>query len=222
MRMAKKREPRPPMLLSTLPATFAAAEEASIIEAVDGWYVRVADKLSSDAGYAAVRDDIYRQIGLGAAAALPLDYIISMAKIGHPPARDALDAYIDAVIDANRFDQLPVEVRAYDKHARRRQRAAGGYPSNVPQVVPDFTRDIGIGFLLDQIVLHWPHVPRLHSSRSRHSAAWLLAVVFDRHGVPGLSERQIRRIDAERQTLSRRLAEFLIGTIPNGEPPFGL
>jgi hypothetical protein len=215
-----KREPRVPMT-TRLPATFAEAEEAGIIDVIDGWYVRIADRLTSEAGQAAVRDDIYRQLERGAGASLPLDEIIDMANAGHPPADHALRTFIRAAIDADRFNDLPVRVRNYAQDALRRPPAAGGYPSNVPQVVADFTLHIGIGILLDQIGLRWPQVSRLHSSQTRHSAAWLLAVVFDRHGVK-LSERQIRRIAQGRQTLSRRLTEFLIGTVPFGAPPFGL
>jgi hypothetical protein len=80
-----ERHPRVP-LPPGLPMTFEAAEEASIIDTVDGWFVRIADKLSSEAAHAAVRDDIYRQLEQGAGALLPLEYIVDMAKAGHPPA----------------------------------------------------------------------------------------------------------------------------------------
>jgi hypothetical protein len=200
-------------MLTNLPATFAEAEEAGIIDAVDEWYVRLADKLSSDGGHRAVQEDMYRQLERGAGASLPLAYIVAMADGNHPPADHALRAYIHAAIDADRFSELPVQVRAYSQRALTRPPAAAGYPSNSPQVVNDFVRDIAIALLIDQIVLHWPQVPKLYSSQSRHSAAWLLAAVFNRHGIK-LAEQQVRRIYKGRQTLSRRLAEFLIANLP--------
>jgi hypothetical protein len=215
MAKRRKREPRTPML-STLPATFAEAEEAAIIDTVDKWYPKVEDKLTSEAGHRFVEEDIYRQLERGAGAALPLDEIIDMANAGHPPADHAVRTFIRAAIDADRFNELPVRLRNYAQDALRRPPMAVGYPSNVPQVVNDYSRDIGVCFLLDQMAAHWPHVPKLHSSQTRHSHAWLLAVVFDRHGKKPSSERQIRRIYEGRQTHSRGLAEFLVAGSPNG------
>jgi hypothetical protein len=215
--MTKRKGERLPRLPTApgLPATFDAAEEASIVDAVDAWFVRIADKLGSDGGHTAVRDDIYRQLERGADASLPLDYIIDMGDAGHPAADHALRAYIHAAIDADRFAELPLQLRAYNQRSLRRPPAPIGYPSNSPQVVNDFVRDIAIHLLTDQIVLRWPHVPKGYSSRTRHSAAFLLALVFDQHGVK-LSERQVRRIYLGRRTLGRRLAEFMIGTLPFG------
>ena len=209
----QKREPRPPMLTTGLPTTFAEAEEREIIATLEQWYPRIADKLNSEAGHEAVRDDMVRQLERGNGASLPVAYIVAMADAEHPPADHALRIYIHGAIDADRFNALPVQVRAYAQRALTRPPLPIGYPSNRPQVVNDFTRDIAICLAIDQIVLRWPKVPQLYGSQTRHSAAWLLALVLTRHGIK-LAEQQVRRIYKKRQTINRRLAEFLIADLP--------
>jgi hypothetical protein len=208
----QKREPRPPMTTS-MPATFAEAEEAEIIATLEQWYPRIADKLTSEFAHETMRDNMLRQLERGAAASLPVAYIVAMADAQHPPADHALRIYIHAAVDADRFNDLPLQVRAYAQRALTRPPLPPGYSSNQAQVVNDRTRDIGIAFLIDQIVLRWPHVPKLYSSQTRHSAAWLLALVFTRHGIK-LAEQQVRRIYKARETFARRLAEFLIAELP--------
>jgi hypothetical protein len=209
-----KREPRPPVLTS-LPATFAEAEEAEIIATLDQWCARLTNKLNSEAAHERVRDDIVRQLEQGEGAALPLSYIVAMADAEHPPADHALRLYIHAAIDADRFNDLPVQVRAYAQRALTRPPLPIGYPSNKAQVVNDFNRDVAIRTLIDQIVLHWPAVPQFYSSQTRHSAAWLLALIFYRHGIKPHGEQQIRRIYKKGpQTIAQQLIEFLVADLP--------
>jgi hypothetical protein len=203
-----------------LPATYAEAEDASIIEAVEHWYPRIADQLGSDAAHLAVQNDLCRQLMAGKAAALDVAYIVAMADGGHPPADHALRTYIHAHIDTDRFAELPVQVRAYAQRALTCPPLPVGYPSNCSQVVNDFTRDLAICFLVDQIVLRWPAVPKLYSSRHHRSAAGYVALVFPRHGIK-LAEQQVRRIYNGRQTMARRLAEFMLGTLPFEDAPKG-
>ena len=212
MTAKRKREPRAPMMTG-LPASFAEAEEAEIIDTLEQWHVRLADRLNSEAGHEVVRDDMLRQLERGEDASLPVAYIVAMADAQHPPADHALRIYIHAAIDADRFNDLPVQVRAYAQRALRRPPLPIGYPSNRAKVVNDFTRDIAICLAIDQIVLRWPKVPQLYGSQTRHSAAWLLALVLTRHGIK-LAEQQVRRIYKKRQTMNRRLAEFLIADLP--------
>ena len=213
----RKREPRTPT--TALPASFEEVEDASIIATVDHWYGLMAAVLGSEAGHLAVQNDLYRQLTAGTAAALDVAYVVAMADSGHPPADHALRTYIHAHIDADRFGDLPVQVRAYAQRALTRSPLVG-YPSNVNQVVNDFTRDIAIHFLVDQIVAHWPAVPKLYSSNRRRSAAGYVALVFTRHGIK-LAEQQVRRIYSGRRTLARQLAEFMLANLPFGEAPFG-
>src|SRR3989442_8730602 len=124
----------------------------------------------------------------GDTAALAAATIVGMADAGHPPADHALRAYIHAYIDADRFGELPVQVRAYAQRALTRPPLRMGYPSNCSQVVNDFTRDIAVPLLVDQVVQRWPDVPKLYTSNRRHSAAWFVGLPFK------LTERQVRRI----------------------------
>jgi hypothetical protein len=216
----RKRQPRPPMPGGSLPATFAEAEEATIIETVEHWYDLIAAALGSEAGHLAVQGDLYRQLMAGTAAALDVATIVAMADGGHPPADHALRAFIHAYIDADLFGDLPVQVRAYAQRALTRP-PLHGYPSKCSQVVNDFARDIAICVLVDQVVQRWPAVPKLYSSASRHSAAWFTALIFARHGIK-LAEQQVRRICSARQTLARRLAEFMLNSnLPFGDAPKG-
>jgi hypothetical protein len=211
----KRREPRPPFL--ALPAiTFDTAQDAAITADVERWYELIAAALSPEAGLLAVQGDIFRQLQAGAAAALPLDYIVAMADAGHPPADQALRAFIHEHIDADRFGELPVQLRAFAQRALKRS-PCDGYPSNVPQVVADLTRDLAVRVLVDQIVSRWPDVPKLYSSARRRSAAGYVALVFTKRGTK-LAEQQVRRIYGARPTLGRRLAEFMVGTLPFGPP----
>lgn len=212
-----KRTARPPTATPNLPATFAEAEEREIIAALQQWYSRIADRLNSEAAHELMRDEMVRQLAgsIGFqpnAASVPIASIIAMivdaADAGHPPADHALRLHIHAAIDADRFNDLPVQIRAYAQRALKRPPLPPGYPSNRPQVANDFVRDLIIGWLIDEIVRFWPHLPQLHSSQTRHSAAWLLALVFTRNGIK-LAEQQVRRIYKGRQTTCRRLAEFL-------------
>jgi hypothetical protein len=177
-----KRKPRPPVV-TTLPASFAEVEAAEITAVVEHWYSLIVVALGSDSGHVAVQNDLYRQLTAGDAAALDVAYIVAMADGGHPPADHALRAYIYAHIDADRFAGLPLQVRAYTQRALTRPPLAVGYPSNCPQVVNDFTRDIAIVVLIDQIVLRWPAVPKLYSSNRHRSAASHVALIFTRHGM---------------------------------------
>jgi hypothetical protein len=200
------------MLSTTLP-TFAEAEEREILETLQRWYDRRKTKLDSEDGHNVIRDSLLWQLERGATASLPLAAIIAAADAEHPPADHALRIYIHAAIDADRFADLPVQVRAYAQRALTRPPLPVGYPSSQPQVATDFARDVGIGFFYDQILTRWPHVPPLHSNQARHSAAWLVGVLFK------LSEGQVRRIIRARPTHTRRLVEFLFGDLD--EESFG-
>jgi hypothetical protein len=202
-----KREPKTPML-SVLP-TFAEAEERAILDTLQGWYSHLTIKLDSEAGHNVVRDDMLRQLERGETASLPLAYIVAMADAGHPPADHALRIYIHAAIDADRFGDLPVQVRAYSQRALTRPPLPIGYPSRQSQVVSNFVRDIGVAFFHEQILAHWPHVPPRYSNQFRHSAAWLVGLLFTRNGIQ-LSEQQVRRIVRARPMLTQRLAKFLV------------
>jgi hypothetical protein len=203
----RKRNPRPPLVLPAI-IPFDAAQDAAIISDVEHWHDLIAAVLSPEAGLLAVQGDIYRQLEAGDAAVLPLADIIAMADAQHAPADQALRRFIHEHMDADRFGELPVQLRAFAQRALRRP-PLEGYPSNVPQVVSDLIRDIAIQVLVDQIVLRWPSVPKLYSSGRHRSAASYVALVFTKHGTK-LSERQVRRIYGARHSLARRLAEFLM------------
>jgi hypothetical protein len=71
----------------------------------------------------------------GAAASVPLAFIVAMADADHPAADHALHTYTHAAIDADRFNDLPLQVRASAQRALTRPSLPPGYSSNQAQVV---------------------------------------------------------------------------------------
>ena len=59
-----ERRPRPP-LPGTLPATFAEAQEAEIITALERWFIHIADKLNSEAAHEMILDNMLGQLERG-------------------------------------------------------------------------------------------------------------------------------------------------------------
>src|SRR5262249_26992059 len=100
MKKAKgKREPRLPVVTS-LPATYAEVEAATIIDAIDHWYVNIEEKLKawdSDAGRLIMRNELIHQ--LQTQSSLTIAHVIYMADAGHVPAIDALRAHIGTHLD---------------------------------------------------------------------------------------------------------------------------
>jgi hypothetical protein len=99
MKKAKgKREPRLPVITS-LPATFAEAEAATIIDAIDHWYVKMEEKLkpwASDAGRLHMQNDLIHQ--LQTQSSLTIAQVIYMADAGHVPAINALRVHTSVPI----------------------------------------------------------------------------------------------------------------------------
>src|SRR5262245_36930435 len=93
-----KREPRLPVVTS-LRATFAEAEEATIIDDIDRWYVKIEEKLkawASDAGRLHLQNDLIQQ--LQTQSSLTIAHVIYMADAGHVPAINALRVHIGTPI----------------------------------------------------------------------------------------------------------------------------
>ena len=93
-----------------------------------------------------------------------------------------------------------------------------GYPSQAPQTINNFNRDLAVGRLIEAVKRSCPELPLLYSSNHRRSAASLVGAAF------GLSEVRARRIFHSHNGLARAVAEFFLAhtnTLPNGPPPSG-
>jgi hypothetical protein len=115
MKKAKgKREPRLPVMTS-LPATFAEAEAATIIDAIDHWYVKMEEKLkpwASDAGRLHMQNDLIQQ--LQTQSSLTIAQVIYMADAGHVPAINALRVHIGTHLDqGGKWEDLPGQLQGW-------------------------------------------------------------------------------------------------------------
>jgi hypothetical protein len=215
------REPRTTML-QELPA-FEQAEAGEIVAATEHWSDLISAALSSEAGQLVIEGDLSRQLAAGALGSLDEEHIIKMADDGHPPADSALRAHIHSYINTRQFDALSPALQAFAQRSLGRAPLTSYPSSNVSQVVNDFTLEIGVCVLIDLIKERWPGVPKLYSSAHRHSAPWFVALVLTRRHGHKMTEQTARRIYNRRQTLARRLAEFMLlgRTLPFGGVPKG-
>jgi len=199
--MTKKREPRSPT--TGLPATYAEAEAATIIDTLVHWYDLISAVTTSEAGQRIVQNDLCRQLHAGKEATLPTAEIIAMADAGHLCAKLALRAYAATLIDQGREAELLAQTRGYVVKALLEPIV--GYPRGYSKtVVDDLGRDIAIGALVDVAI------ERL--SLRKTQAADYLSVALRKRGI-ALGRQQILRIYRNRRTLAARLAAFLTSQI---------
>jgi hypothetical protein len=203
----KPREPKPPEP-SGLPATFVEAQEQIIQATVNDWRCRIQERITSAGSAEIIAADLLRLLELhhqGGRPALEPGDIVDMAEGGHPPADHALRCFIERRMEADQFQQMPVSVRDYARRNQWRAPLPVEYPSQAPQVVSKFTRDIAICVLIDLVVAQWPEVPRLNSTLRHRSAAYYVGATFT------LSERHAARIYEARAEIAGRLATFMVG-----------
>jgi hypothetical protein len=208
--MTRRRQPRPPRTATDLPATFVAAEDRIIKDAVLKWAPALEPLLSSEACHRFLKADFLRRLEAGAGT-LDAGIICDIARNRHPPADDALRDFIELRIQADRFQELPLSVREYARWAQRNPPLPHGYSSKAPQTANNFIRDVAIAWLIDQVKSRWPTVPLLHSSSHRRSAVAIVGGAFG----------QARRIYKARGEIARRYAEFMVGfsDTRTNEPP---
>jgi len=210
----KAREPRPLMMLD-LPATFAEAVEAEIIDTMTDW----TDQM----------DDALRRAGLGDGLNDPeaghrlwqakyehalatsrdpdvLPTIVYLAEQGHIAAQRTLRNHSTKLLEDGKAD-LPSSVRTY--LVRLINGLVLTHPADRSEVIDHLFRDLGIAVMVDTAALRWS-LPKLNSSQQRRSAAYFVALVMTKHGTP-LTERQVRRIHQERAKLAARMIKFLTG-----------
>jgi hypothetical protein len=146
-------------------------------------------------------------------------YIVGLAKRGHPSADRALRRLIIQANEEDRFQALPLSVRAYNSELLVRAPGPIGYSSRAPQTINHFNRDLAISWLISAVGERYPDIPLLYFSRRRaRSAASIVGGVF------GLTERQARRIFKAHGGLPAMIAEFFLlytNTLPNEPVSFG-
>ena len=205
MKKAKgKREPRLPVVTS-LPATYAEVEAATIIDAIDHWYVNIEEKLKawdSDAGRLIMRNELIHQ--LQTQSSLTIAHVIYMADAGHVPAIDALRAHIGTHLDqGGKWEDLPDQLRGWGINKMMLQPVVCGYRGGGHMIIDTWARDVAIQALMD--------LAMKHLSLPQRWAARFLAVVVSHHGIQ-LKRQQIERIYRDRSTMPQRIAAFMGAT----------
>jgi len=199
-----KREPRLPGMTS-LPATFAEAEAATIIDAIDHWYVKIEEELKawdSDAGRLHIQNDLIQQ--LQTQSSLTIAHVIHMADAGHVLAINALRVHIGTHLDqGGKWEDLPDQLRGWGINKMMLQPVISGYRGGGHMIIDTWARDTAITALMDSAM------KRLSLPQRR--AARFLAVVVSRHGIK-LKRQQIERIYRDRRTMPQRIAAFMGST----------
>jgi hypothetical protein len=102
-------------------------------------------------------------------------YIVDLARRGHPAADRALRRFIIEANEEDRFQALPLSVRAYNSELLLRAPSPPGYPSQVPQTINNFNRDCTVGWLIGLVKERYPRcrccIPRSAGARPRTSSA---------------------------------------------------
>jgi hypothetical protein len=199
----RKPRARKQQLTPRVPTSLAEAEEALIERAILVWRPFYEKQISAEASHEVFKAEFLRRLQAGAGTLDPAK-IVELARNGHPSAAAALVDFIELAMDEDRYSGLPMCVRDYGREVMaRRTRAPTGYPSTAWQGLVTFKRDTLIISLINGIVLRWPHIPLLHSTKDRRSAAGIVGKCF------GLSETQTRRIFQARAQLDQKYCELL-------------
>jgi hypothetical protein len=194
--------PRQPRLSSgaQLPETI---ENFEIISAIEDWYGKIAETLSSGAGRLIMRNELLRQ--LQTQASLTVAHVIAMAEAGHVPAIEALRVHIASHLDqGGKWEELTDQLRGWGIQALL-QPVVAGYSDGRHLLVDTWVRDIAVAFLVRESANHFG----LH----KRKAAQYVAIVLSRHGFK-LKRQQIERIYRDRATMAERIVAFMTSTQP--------
>lgn len=191
--------------MAKLPIPFV---EAVISRLNRGWDAAWAYTTSQGAR-AEVQASLTRSLHAGDQGAVPLDYIVAMAKAGHEPAQWALRKFIRNEINERQFNDLPVSLQHYNMDVLENVTLPGYARGN--KIVDTWTRDIVIIYLTKVAIAQW--------GVKKAQAAYLVALVLKRRGIKPGSAKQVLDIFNNRDTLHERLVRFLLAEIPDDGPP---
>ena len=175
----------------TLPAV--QMDEESMVDLVSHWIDVVADKMTSEASRAHLRDGIRELLRAGT---LPTMRVITAARAGHQDADLALRKLIAEYID--RREELPTTLAGYAQEALFR--GPTSYPPG-RNLADTWVRDIGIAVLVALAAARFDLPATRNPASRRPSAASLVHRAFGRRG-QNLGERRINTIFGQHQRLS--------------------
>jgi hypothetical protein len=191
--------------MTHLPAAFIDEK----IPKLDRWWVLAGELTTSEAARAWMQALLSRYLHSGELSTVPLAYIIAMAEKRHVPAQNALREYIAGFIDQDRFNELPLGLREFNKRVLLGPMLPGYGRGN--KVIDVWTRDVVIAFLVGEAMRRW--------QLKKKQAAYLVGVMLKRRGVRPHSTRQILDIYDHRDSLGARVVAFMMASIPDDETP---
>ena len=184
-----------------------AAEHDRIVELVGAELDQALEHLTSEVGWE--RLAAYFREKLVRGSALWIAQIIEWADAGHPAADRALRLYAADMKDHDRWNELPVQVRAYDIKVGLRPFLP--FPRG-RHVVQHLMRDIWI----TTAMTHAAEATGLPATRSRAttspSIGYFLACACRKRGIK-LKEQEINRIFWARDKLAARLEASMPGRL---------
>jgi hypothetical protein len=155
-----------------------------------------------------MKDNLLDNLHRGDLGTVPRAYIERMAYNGHEPAQQALRQYVAEAIDQHRFEELPVGFQEFAREFLLYPNMRGYGRGH--KAIDTWTRDGLINFLTGAAIERW--------KLKKKQAAAIMAIMLKRRGVKVASTRQVLDIYDNRDTLSERVARFMLASIPDDEP----
>jgi hypothetical protein len=193
------------------------ADSVESVAAVLGrWWDRTSQVADSTYARGAMKANLLGNLRRGDLSTVPRVYIERMARAGHEPAQEALRLYIAEAVDNHTFQDLPGGFQTFARDFLLNgmpdcERLPGYGRGN--KIIDTWTRDVMISFFLNAAIERWKF--------KKKQAAAIMAIMLKRRGVKVSSTRQVLDIYNRRDTLGRRVVEFMLAEIPDDEaaPP---
>jgi hypothetical protein len=187
-------------------------EPAFIEKTLAGWHARYQEQFTSQAAHAAFEEFFFKRLRANEGA-LDAVQIVELARRGHPAADAAVRRLIIEAVEVDRFQELPVSVRAFNSALLLRGPPPTEYPSRAPKVVSHYIRTVAIFRLVGVVQARFPLLPVLYGTERQRSVVGLVGAVF------GLTEAQARRVYRDYAKLPQMVATFFNTYPTNGGMP---
>jgi hypothetical protein len=189
--------------------TFAEAEEATIVNEMDGWYGLIDADINAVSSRARFEEIILGHLLDGEID--QIDTAISLAS-ELPAADAALRRYARTYGSAGRWSELPIEVQGWALAALERPPLTG-YPRKVGGVLDTLNRDITIRLLVDAGARRWSLEHTRQGMTERPSAAYYVTLVLRRRGFEKIKESTVNDIYWGRNKLADRLNAAVVSVL---------
>jgi hypothetical protein len=197
-------------MLNSLPSTFAEAEEAMIVDEMDGWFRRIDGQVRDTTASSRAR---FEEVILGHLLVGEIDHIDTAISLASelPAADAALRRYARTYGSAGRWSELPIEVQGWALAALERP-PLSSYPRRVGGALDNLIRDIAIRLMVDAAALRWSLAHTRKDSTEKPSAAYFVALVLQRRGFK-IAESTVNDTYWGRHGVADRLAAGVISVL---------